>query len=312
MLSLYDQILNDAIAVSGVPRSGTSIVTKLLASADKTEIAYEPPMAEILDFMAQNGTLSTVEINTLWKTYVSEHYVLEAALGRGLNIREGEYSSFLEYKSYSELSRRLEIRGGAFHAAEHVGRERPILAFKLVSNWDLLSALISESPSLRAVEVIRCPWQVTASISKKGWFDPERDELTHLPGHGNFFGEIAPYRCSRKLSEDWRSISNEERSARYIIELNRQRSIFLTRFKAVAKIEYEKFTKSPSQTKSHLFEQLRLEDGPNTGAVLETISPSASSSSRNAKSFLKGKLSSESAKKLEEISASDQEFLSGD
>ena len=308
MHSLYDQILNDAIAVSGVPRSGTSILMKLLASAEKTEIAYEPPLAETLDFLSQNGSLSNREIYSIWMTYVSEHYVLDAAMGRGVNLREGEYSSFLEYKSHAELSRRLETAGGALQTAAQVRRERPILTFKLVASWDLLSILLSKSPSLRAVEISRCPWQVTASIASIGWFEPELDSGVYLPMTTNSSGNSAPYRCSEKLSEDWPYLSNEQRSAKYVIELAEQRSAFLSGFESLVQINYEELVKSPQRIKNQLFDKFQLKDGQNTERILEAIVPTPNKSSEEAKVYLRDKLGSEVIAELDKLTSPTQAF----
>lgn len=273
MESIYKLLLSRAIFVSGIPRSGTSILMKLIATAERTEVAYEPPLSAILDFEVKEGRMSGSAASMLFSAYLSEHYVLDPLQGRGVSVKKDDYSSILNYKEEADYLNRVSFSGGAEAAVQYAAAVEPRLVFKMTRRWDLLTALLESEADLKGVEIKRSLWAVAASIAKKGWLEPRKDQARFLPGERNFASFDTPYHCCDELKKRWPRLSNEQRAAHYVSELSKKREALIKNTRNIVQIRYEDLAIDPSRIKDQIFETFGLADGPFTKSVLGEVLP---------------------------------------
>jgi hypothetical protein len=158
--------------ITGVGRSGTTILGKLIGSLQPTCYLFEPALMKLAPFLILNASNSEDKriYSLLIRSLLFEDYFLQLIHGRNLNfnVRDDSYVGNYMCKSaverrWNELSRRQDV-------VEHLKKERPLLVMKIpeFQPFFALSKQIFSQPKF--IHIIRNGNEVVLSALKRGWY----------------------------------------------------------------------------------------------------------------------------------------------
>ena len=184
-----ENVINRSIAITGVARSGTTLLGKLIHTLDNVEYFFEPPL--LLPILLSIPESSISERSFLLESYLYEELFLGAIAGRLINTNKNDESSIFHAKSPSELAFRFSRSWRRFEL-EEISKTKT-LAFKLPSAAAPLKEMKDRYPGMRVIHCFRRPQQVIASLLKKGWFKPKEA----------FDSPLRPYKWIGNRSFPW-------------------------------------------------------------------------------------------------------------
>ena len=162
-----DIIHNRIVVITGVGRSGTTILSKLLGSYDNCYCLFEPAIFKyLLPKAIDNPSLKPV----FWGTLV-EDYLLPLVQGRGYSTNPGDWTyhdNFLTRKRLGECWG----RGRRAEALEYVIRDKPTFFVKSNELQPLWRDIVDSGilPGVGFLHIVRDGRDVTRSVMARGWY----------------------------------------------------------------------------------------------------------------------------------------------
>ena len=159
----YESIFRDrTIIITGVGRSGTTILGKLIGSMTPTVYLFEPA---IMKYLLNEGNHDAF-LGTLF-----EDYLLPIVQGRSLNYCESDDSCIQHHWSDKQVnqSRKLRTRKEAVEWVNESGIKFVIKTNELSGDSDLKSVF----PGHKLIHIIRNGNDVIHSALAKGWYTDE-------------------------------------------------------------------------------------------------------------------------------------------
>jgi hypothetical protein len=93
----------EMVIVTGIPRSGTSIVGKVLGSLCDVEYAFEPPLVPYLDAQVRWGRVDPGGRVNILNTYIYYKYFVDYHHGRRYHFRPSDDCFVLSLKPFNEI-----------------------------------------------------------------------------------------------------------------------------------------------------------------------------------------------------------------
>jgi hypothetical protein len=260
---IYEQC-NRTVVVSGVARSGTTIMGKTLHSLDRVEYAFEPPM--LVSLFPLITQLSEAHWKLLYETYLFEEFLVNALAGRALNCNVADDSSVYRVKPSDLIEQRLSVSLRKADADKQA--EDSCLAFKVPDVLPLLGKLKAYYPGSRIVIMTRPAPAVFSSMLAKGWFCDEtlREQNLSWPNRVRDGVEI-PYWVDPTDDHTWWEMDELHRIAYYYLTNSRA----LAEIPGAIQVKYEDLLHSPEPTIRSLAERLELSWGAKTTEIVATI-----------------------------------------
>lgn len=289
------------ILVGGIGRSGTSILAKALASTQKTEFFYEPPV-----FMYFLETLGTIDLHSYdWKSFVHtliyKDLMKGALSGRALNLNRHDISSVYNYKSPEEIERRFASSFRQGELADRISQSNGVIkVLDAIYQLDKLQPLL---PGLKSVVILRNPVDAGRSIKQKEWFSDGQLSV-EAPEPLRLMRVKDGFRYPAFLSENeyplWKSSSELERIAIYC-------SFHFKAFKEMRSnpdvifVKYEDLTSKPEETFDHLLTNLNLQKGGRTQEILGSIAVQTKRDTAFENTFMSFTTAQESVEQYESL-----------
>ena len=118
-------IAKKVIWVSGNPRSGTSLLGKILASCKGCEYSFEP---ELLPYIINlKDHLNRHKWKEIYQGYIEEELFFNLLVGRKINFRKKEDSSIQVLKSNKEINKKLLTNLSRVDLSKYLKRIKLIL-----------------------------------------------------------------------------------------------------------------------------------------------------------------------------------------
>lgn len=269
--------LSDAVLITGLPRSGTTISGKLLGSFTEIEYAFEPPLVPYLDAKARHDLLSEEIVAELLKVYLYYDYFSNYVHGRRYNFRPGDSSYVLGMKTVPEILEQWDRVANMQDALDVTPEYR--FCLKSPGTYHAQSALIEAFPEISIVEIVRNLDRVVASLVDKRWFYGKnlgQDSTGLWPFH-EFDGEfLVPYLVESGDKEAWQTMSPETRTVYICNRLAEDRLAFEEQFSNrdnYTKIRYENLKEDPEKVAKELSKKLGVSWGAMSDNVVDEIEP---------------------------------------
>jgi hypothetical protein len=173
----YKSIFKDRVLIiTGVGRSGTTILGKLIGSMKPTYYLFEPAIMKYMlsiDFDIETGN-GQKELISAIRGVLLEDYFLPQIQGRNLNHNKKDDSYYGHYytgtldamwNSY-DLSRRKD-------AIKYIEQENPLFIIKTNEFQPLLNIARRIFRGVKFIHIIRNGNDVIQSTLKKGWYSDE-------------------------------------------------------------------------------------------------------------------------------------------
>jgi len=175
------QNIKNTLVITGAPRSGTSLLGKLISTLDGIDYHFEPPMVWVLASLLSMKALSPDVASVLLRLHLHEDLLLESAHGRKANLRPGDDSLVLNSMHWPELLSRWQNIRNRDDAIRYVSERKLRLAFKTPSVIDAIPFFEAALPESKFIIIMRDGRDVVKSILQKGWFSDEGMKDNYWP-----------------------------------------------------------------------------------------------------------------------------------
>lgn len=282
----YD-IADNAVMISGIVRSGTSMLGKIVGSLDNVEYSYEPPLAFTVDHLLKSNKIDSALSSQLLRTYFSEDIVLNYHQGRGYNMRPTDESCIFNMKEYSDVLSRWHDISNVLDAANFAAASQSRLVFKTPIAYSLAKMVISNYKNAKIIEIDRNLRDVFSSIKVKNWF--KQDSLSNeiYPAMWPFFAyekggvklTIPYYIDPHNIQSGWAELSEDDKILYLLIAAGKYKLNFMEFIETegygskVLYVKYEDLLTTPDVTMRHVVFFAGIEYGKKTQELVSAIIP---------------------------------------
>ena len=207
--SLVEEICNNTIAITGVARSGTTIVGKLFHSLKNVEYIFEPPMLVPIHLTTIN---QDSEFKLLYESYVYDLLIGNIS-GRYINTNLVDDSSIYKVKDNKIIDSRLSITKSLSHINSIINQY--ILCFKIPSSTIILNRLKRLYPNMQIIFVSRNSEDVINSILNKKWLKKKEASDSILWPWKKISGVTVPWWVPDNLSLEFYDADELKRCKMY-------------------------------------------------------------------------------------------------
>jgi len=260
---IYDKC-NSAIVISGIARSGTTIMGKIIHSFQNVEYAYEPPV--LFSLFPLINVLDENQWKLLYETYLYEEFLMGALSGRTLNCNFADDSSIYKIKPEHLIKERLTKSLRKVEGERLAQKSR--VAYKMPDVIPYLPRLKAYYPGTPVLIILRKAPYVFNSVLKKGWFNDRSLQKENVLWPNRFKnGFRIPFWVAQEDDEIWCEMDELHRVAYYYIRINQH----VKDIPECIIIRYDELIKNPRQTAITLAESLNLSFGEKTEEILKTV-----------------------------------------
>jgi len=157
------------VLITGVMRSGTSILARIVASLGSMELAYEPWPFMLLTVLGHDGVFKP-DIAGMSLQKCCDEILLHSLLGRSVNMRPDESSTVFNFLSRKELKGRWKHLKSRSDAMEYARKNHTSLVIKSTNLQPYYPFLLAALPGLKIIHIVRNGIDVSTSTVKKGWY----------------------------------------------------------------------------------------------------------------------------------------------
>ena len=259
-----NKVCNKALVVTGLARSGTTIVGKILHSCQGVEYAFEPPMLTslfpLMDHLSKNDWM------LLYETYLYEEFLVNALAGRNLNFNPHDDSSILNVKPGKVIDARMSRSHRKTDIEKNIGDS--ILAYKIPDILPWIPKLKEYYPGTRVVIMTRDAIGSLNSILAKEWFSDHSIRYLNVIWPNRYLnGCRVPFWVRENDETLWCELNEIDRCAYYYVRINET----LTDITDCIIVRYNEFVEFPEQIIRKLCSQLDLSWGEKTDALVASV-----------------------------------------
>jgi len=201
----------NTIIITGAPRSGTSLLGKLVSTLEGIEYHFEPPMVWVLSALLSMEILSPEAASVLLQLYLHEDLLIESVHGRKANLRPGDDSMVLNSIRWAELLSRWQGIRNRDDAVRHIAGKKLRLAIKTPSVIDAIPFFQKALPESKFIIIMRDGRDVVSSIIKKGWLGDDGLEENYWP-YKVINGNNIPHLVEDAMAERWVTMNEATRA----------------------------------------------------------------------------------------------------
>lgn len=158
------------LVITGVGRSGTSILGKLIASHEDVFYLYEPAAFRLLAFLAQQDEPRRVVHSQLLRSVLFEDFFLQVIHGRAINFNPLDESCVERTMDRGGIEERWRELRGRSDVLAYLEERRPLLVVKSPEFQPLCPVLPEAFPGCRVLHIERHGNAVLSSSLGRGWY----------------------------------------------------------------------------------------------------------------------------------------------
>lgn len=170
---IQQELVENMVVVTGAPRSGTTLLGKILGSLEGLEYHFEPPTFYMICSLYASGNLPLAQATSLLRVFCAEDLFLDTVHGRTVNLRPHDDSLVLNRMTWPELNERWEQIRNRADALAWVAHRGNRCAVKMPNVMDAMPLLEQVMPKGHLVLLARDGRDVVRSIIRKGWVSDE-------------------------------------------------------------------------------------------------------------------------------------------
>ncbi len=276
----HDDALKGSVMLTGIFRSGTTILGKLVGSMKNVEFSYDPPLISTLDYLIMNRMIDKEIAAGIFRTYMAEDIMLNYHHGRGYNMRPDDGSCIFNMKTKEDVDFRWKNIKGVNDAIRLMHNLKSRLVFKSVIRYTIIPTLLKYYEGMKIVEIERDPRRVLSSVLAKRWFDPElmqkEDYTGNWPYHPEYEDKNIPYFADEKTASQWDDVNDVTRTVRILNALIKRKNEVLSEIKkdfpgCYISVRYEDLLKDPKKVVRSIEEFTGLEQTSITKNLISTV-----------------------------------------
>ena len=255
---------DEAIIITGVGRSGTTVMGQLVHSLEGVEYAHEPAMLQPL--MALLDRMDRPAWELLYESYLFEEFLFSALAGRALNCNLGDQSSIYRVKDETWIQGRLSQSLRKRNADEDI--ERAQLVYKMTDIAPFIPQIQESYPHCRVVMVLRNANDVVHSILERQWFTDEmlRGQVLKSPNRVRD-GMNIPFWVAPSDDEFWFHSDEIHRIGYFYLRVHRA----MDKIKNMVTVGYDDLVGDPQEVVRDLADTLGLAYGSKTPELISNV-----------------------------------------
>lgn len=255
MPAVHAELLNSAVVITGPPRSGTTLLGKLVGSLQGLDYRFEPPSLRMLTATHAAGELSLELGAKLLSAYLCEDIFVESLLGRGLNFRPDDDSLIFSQLSWSQVVSRWTKFANRRQAINHGLAEARRLCIKMPFMLDSLALLRAAMPACRLIVCVRNGIDVVTSMLRKQWLSDDVLELELWPYAGRRDGVNIPSWVPVEFHDRWPGMSPATRAC-LVWSIHADHGLRQRHSADLIELRYEELVSQPRQLVQQLADRL--------------------------------------------------------
>ncbi len=201
----------NTLVITGAPRSGTSLLGKLVSTLEGIEYHFEPPMVWALSGLLSMKAISPAAASILLQLYLHEDLFVESVHGRKANLRPGDDSLVLNSIGWPELLSRWQGIRNRNDSLRYIEDRKLRLAFKMPSVIDAIPFMQTALPESKFIIIMRDGRDFASSIIKKGWLSNDGLSDNYWP-YKEIDGEKIPHLVEDFMAKKWVQMSEVTRA----------------------------------------------------------------------------------------------------
>lgn len=229
----YSKIINSGYLIAGIPRSGTSIIGKIISTTNKFEYLYDP---KFLDILLLKKNLSSGYKKILLEQYLVDDFFYNSLGNRRLNLNKNEMSSSYYFKD--DWDKKLDLNKLLFYK-EYKKKKLLVKMVGMDSNLQIQKLF-----STKIILIIRNPYEIILSLKKKKWFSQMSCKMGLYPLYYRAKNNlIFPFWLENKDKKKWMKLSELNKYSFYVMkELEK-----MLKIKPDVVMTYENFLSKPEK-----------------------------------------------------------------
>lgn len=160
-------------AITGVCRSGKTLLGNLLATCGFVEHADEPWLPMLLPVMAGLRIIDEKLAEDMFVTYTAELFNGMVLL-RWANFRPGDLSSIWKQKTQREILMRLTVLNSRSEVRRFAIKYNSLLLYNLAETMPYLGFIAKALPNSKFIHLVRRGFDLAHDIVVKRWYSNER------------------------------------------------------------------------------------------------------------------------------------------
>jgi hypothetical protein len=163
-----EQLAGSVVIITGVGRSGKTLLGNLLGTCRNVEHLDEPWLPMLLPMLAGKGAIEETLAIDMFRSSVVELFN-DRLLMRHVNFRPSDLSSIWRQKSPDEIISRLIGLYSREDVRQYAGENAPTLVLNLTDTLPFSRFFSKALPGCRIIHVLRDGVDVALAIADKGW-----------------------------------------------------------------------------------------------------------------------------------------------
>lgn len=287
---IQKQNTKNTLVITGAPRSGTSLLGKLVSTLQGIEYHFEPPMVWVLASLLSMKAVTPEIASILLQLHLHEDLLVESAHGRKANLRPGDDSMVLNSIRWAELLSRWQSVRNRDDAIRSISEKKLRLAFKTPSVIDAIPFFNFALPESSFLVIMRDGRDVVQSIIQKRWLTDEGLRENYWP-YKSVDGNWAPHLVEDSMVGKWTKM-NEATRACYLWRRDAEFALQVKDSglgKRLHLMSYEELRRDPERTMEEVAKFLSTKPTDLTRLGILSVRPMASKpEGANTYGFLNG------------------------
>tara|TARA_A100001015_G_scaffold303029_1_gene391999 strand:+ start:9292 stop:10161 length:870 start_codon:yes stop_codon:yes gene_type:complete len=246
------------IWITGIERSGTTVLGNLIGSLRGTEYIYEPDTLYPILFL--KNKISPDKWKMLFECYFYNDLLRNRINNRQINLNKDDDSFYLNFKENLKIKKNhFDI----FKKNKIVPRSKIII--KIPGLIKEVIELKKYFNNFKFIIIERNGLEILSSIIKKNWFKKDHDNR-HFP-YIKYKEKCYPFWLKKKYFKSWKKFSSSDKAAFYVIQLKK----IINKNKKIYKINYDQLVSNPIEIINDISRKFNLLKTPKTVSLLKKI-----------------------------------------
>lgn len=266
------------VVITGVCRSGKTLLGNLLATCPQVEYADEPHTGMLLPMIASTGKIET-EFAARWLAASFSELFNDLLLLRAANFRPRDLSSIWTKKPPKEIFDRLNNLNTRADAMKYMKENKSSLVVTLSECAPFVEFIRKALPDSKFVHVVRNGYNVARDVVAKKWFS---DEQLINPVNTQLYTSIyhngstwyLPWWIDDEEHEYFLRLTEYDRCVYYwCVLMEKGLNAFQSDNYGEVQVSYEEFVAKPHQELMRISEYLGFSPGLLTNTMVSDIKP---------------------------------------
>ncbi|MBI28502.1 MAG: hypothetical protein CMI95_01245, partial [Pelagibacteraceae bacterium] len=251
------RILNKTTWITGCPRSGTTILGKILSTLKGVEYSFEPETLFSLLPLIQK--INKKNWSDIYENYLIEDLFYNLCTGRKINLKQTDDSSIFHSLNKKQINKKLKLNLRRKDFDRYLKKNKKILIIKAPSLASSFVKLQNYYPQNKFIVTKRSNSALISSMVQKGWF--KKSGHLYLPKY------ISKYGLETKSYKTWINSNEKEKIQIYINLVEKH----LKKIKKKYIVNYEQLIKNPNKVVGEICNYLNLKKTHKTKEIIEQV-----------------------------------------